>query len=107
MTHTMHTQPTRTIALGAAAGLALIAGIALRVNDEPQGQRARVAAEATALADWARSEGLSGLSPASLGVAPQSTPDVATRIQSERAAIAEWARREGLSGLSPASLAPR
>jgi hypothetical protein len=49
---------------------------------------------------------MSGLSPASLSVSPQSTPDLATRLQLERTAIAEWARSQGLSGLSPVSLAP-
>jgi hypothetical protein len=107
MTHTKHTQSTRTtIALGAAAGLALIGGIAFRVDDQPQAQRSRVVAESKAVADWARTQGLVGLSPASLNVAPQSTPDLATRLQSERTAIADWARSQGLSGLSPVSLAP-
>jgi hypothetical protein len=107
MTHTKHTQSTRTtIALGAAAGLALIAGIAVRVDDQPQAQRSRVAAESNAVAEWADSWGLSGLSPASLTVVPRSAPDLQTRIQLERTAIAEWARSQGLSGLSPASLAP-
>ena len=107
MTHTKHTQSTRTtIALGAAAGLALIAGIAVRVDDQTQGQRSRVAAESHAVAEWADSQGLFGLSPASLSVAPRSAPDLEARIQLERTAIAEWARTQGLSGLSPASLAP-
>jgi hypothetical protein len=107
MTHTKHTQSTRTtIALWAAAGLALIAGIALRVDDQPQGQRSHVAAESNAVAEWARTQGLTGLSPASLSVTPRSAPDLETRIQLERTAIAEWARTQGLSGLSPVSLAP-
>jgi hypothetical protein len=107
MTHTTHTQSTRTtIALGAAAGLALVAGIAFRVADQPQPERSAIAIESHAVAEWASSQGLSGLSPASLRVVPSSTPDFETRVQMERAAIAEWASRQGLSGLSPASLAP-
>ena len=99
MTHTTHTQSTRTrIALGAAAGIALIASIAVRIDDQPQGPRSREAAESNAIADWARSQNLTGLSPASLGAAPRSAP--ALDVQ-----IAEWARSQGLSGLSPASLA--
>ena len=107
MTHTKHTQSTRTtVALGAAAGLALVAGIALRVDDPPQGPRSHVAAESNAVADWARTQGLTGLSPASLSGAPRSAPDPEARIQLERTATAEWARTQGLSGLSPVSLAP-
>jgi hypothetical protein len=107
MTHTKHTQSTRTtIALGAAAGLAVVASLAVRVDDEPRGQRAHVAAQSNAVAEWAFSEGLTGLSPASLSVTPRSAPDLATRLQLERTAIAEWARTQGLSGLSPVSLAP-
>ena len=106
MTHTKHTQSTRTtIALGAAAGLALIAGIALRVDDQSQGQRSNLAVTSNAVAVWAQRQGLSGLSPASLSV-DRSAPDLETRIQLERTAIAEWTRRQGLSGLSPVSLTP-
>jgi hypothetical protein len=53
------------------------------------------AADLAAIADWARAEGLTGLSPTSLR--PSAAPD---------AAIADWARAEGLTGLSPASLKP-
>ena len=107
MTHTKHTQSTRTtIALGAAAGLAVVASLAVRVSDQSQGQRSHVAAESNAVADWARSQSLTGLSPASLRGTPRSAPDLETRIQLERTAIAEWARTQSLSGLSPVSLAP-
>jgi hypothetical protein len=107
MTHTKHTQSARTtIALSAAAGLALIAGIALRADEQPHGRATGQAKESIAVAVWARNEGLTGLSPASLTIAPQTAPDLATRVQLERTAIAEWARNQHLSGLSPASLAP-
>jgi hypothetical protein len=107
MTHTKHTQPTRTkIAIGAVAGLALIAGLAVRADGQPQTQHSRVTAETNTVADWARAQGLTGLSPASLRVASQAAPDLATQLELERDAIAEWARSQGLSGLSPASLAP-
>ena len=107
MTHTTHTPSTRTsIALGAVTGLALIAGIALRVDDPPQVQRSHVVAESNAVAEWARTQGLTGLSSASLSVTPRSAPENETRIQLERTAIAEWARTQGLSGLSPVSVAP-
>ena len=108
MTNTKHTQSTRTtIALGAAAGLALIAGIAVRVDDQPQAQRSRVVAETSAIAEWANAQGMSGLSPASLRVAPLSATDLEASIQLERLAIADWASTQGLSGLSPVSLAPK
>ncbi len=53
-----------------------------------------------AIAEMARANGLTGLSPASLA------PSTATRTYSDNAAIADWARSEGLTGLSPTSLAP-
>ena len=107
MTNTTHTQSTRTrIALGTAAGLALIAGIVVRVDDQPQAERSRVAAETSAIAEWANAQGMSGLSPASLRIGQPADPDLETRIQLERTAIAEWARPQNLTGLSPASLAP-
>jgi hypothetical protein len=108
MTNTKHTQSTRTtIALGAAAGLAVVASFAVRVGDQSLPSGAGTATESHAIAVWARNEGLTGLSPASLRFAPRSTTDLEASIQSERLAIADWARTHGLSGLSPASLAPR
>ena len=50
-----------------------------------------------AIAEMARTNGLTGLSPASL--APTSD------VYGDSGAIADWARANGLSGLSPASLA--
>ena len=105
MTHTKQNRSTRTtISLGAAAGLALIAGIAPRVDDQPPAQHANVAVESYSVAAWAQSESLSGLSPASLRDVRSSDPETLNRL--ERAAIGDWARNQGLSGLSPASLAP-
>lgn len=107
MTNTKHTQSTRTtIALGAAAGLAVVASLAVRVGDQSPPSGTGTATESRAIAEWARSEGLTGLSPASLRVAPRSATDLEASIQLERMAIADWARSQGLSGLSPASLAP-
>ena len=107
MTNTKHTQSTRTsVVLGAAAGLALIAGIAVRVDDQPHAQRSRVAAQTSAIAEWANAQGMSGLSPASLSGGQTGDSDLEARIQLERTAIAEWARPQNLTGLSPASLAP-
>ena len=108
MTNTKHTQTTRrNIALGAAVGLVLIAGIAVRVDAEPQPQRSHEAViESNAIAEWARAEGMAGLSPASLSTGETGEPDLQARIQLERTAIAEWARANGMTGLSPASMAP-
>ena len=107
MTNTKHNQSTRTrIALGAAAGLALVAGIAVRVDDQPHAQRSRIAAETSAIAEWANAQGMSGLSPASLRIGQTGDSDQEARIQRERTAIAEWAHSQNLSGLSPASLTP-
>ena len=107
MTNTTHTQSTRTtIALGAAAGLAVIASLAVRVGDQSPSLGADTAAESHAIAEWAHGQGLTGLSPASLTAAPSLGTDLDARIQQERAAIAEWARPQNLTGLSPASLAP-
>jgi hypothetical protein len=51
-----------------------------------------------AIAEMARANGLTGLSPASLSPTVMAArPD---------AAIADWARANGMTGLSPASLAP-
>ena len=107
MTYTKHTQSTRTsIVLGAAAGLALIAGIAVRVDDQPSALRSREVAETSAIAEWANAQGMSGLSPASLRIGQPDDSNLEARIQLERIAIAEWARPQNLTGLSPASLAP-
>ncbi len=53
-----------------------------------------------AIAEMARANGLTGLSPASL------SPTAVRSVYGDSAAIADWARANGLSGLSPASLAP-
>lgn len=52
-----------------------------------------------ALAEWARANRMTGLSPASLA-------STAAAWYGDHAAIADWARSNGLTGLSPASLAP-
>jgi hypothetical protein len=106
MTQTNHRPSTRTIVLSAAVGLALAASIASRADGQSSAPGARPVAESRAVAVWARNEGLSGLSPASLSVAPGPAIDLDARVQLERTAIAVWARNEGLGGLSPTSLGP-
>ena len=51
-----------------------------------------------AIAEMARANGLTGLSPASLSSV--------SSVYSDGDAVADWARANGLSGLSPASLTP-
>src|SRR5688572_21425362 len=100
MTNTTHPRSARsTILFGAVAGLALVAGLAVRVADAAPASGPGTATHSHAIAEWADSQGLSGLSPASLSALTPSA--LALDVQ-----IAEWARRQGLSGLSPASLAP-
>jgi hypothetical protein len=60
-------------------------------------------AELSAIADYARAHGLSGLSPASLTPIATDDPVVDTAPYAELSAIADYARAHGLSGLSPAS----
>lgn len=55
-------------------------------------------ADHPAIAEMARANGLTGLSPASLASA--------SSAYSDGDAVADWARANGLSGLSPASLTP-
>ena len=99
MTNTPHPKSARsTILFGAVAGVALVAGLAVRIDDAPASGSGS-ATQTHAIAEWAGSQGLGGLSPASLSAAPRSV--TALDVQ-----IAEWARSQGLSGLSPASLAP-
>jgi hypothetical protein len=59
-----------------------------------------------AVAIMARTNGLTGLSPASLQPADRDLDDVWARRSEELAAIAEAAVAGGLTGLSPASLRP-
>jgi hypothetical protein len=61
---------------------------------------ARPYEDLSAIADYARAHGLSGLSPVSLH------PVVNTSPYDDLWAIADYARAHGLSGLSPASLTP-
>jgi hypothetical protein len=102
-----HTRIRRTVAVAVAGvSVGLAATIAVAAGTGPDTRPASYhPAERAAIADWARTENLSGLSPASLQ--PQSrqygwTP----RLAAEMAAIADFAREQGLSGLSPASMQP-
>lgn len=63
------------------------------------------ALERAAIAEWATTNGLTGLSPAALTPNERPAGFDASRA-AELQAIAEFARAEGLTGLSPASLQP-
>ena len=100
-----HSRIARIVAVVVAGGAVGLAGtIAVAgAGDEPSRQSVRQRAAAQAeLADWARANGVTGLSPASLSA---TNPELASRA-ADLQAIAEWARSEGLVGLSPASLRP-
>src|SRR5688572_26628369 len=100
MAHPTHPQSVRsTILFGARAGLTVGAGLAVRVAAAAAASGPGTAIPPLEIAERAGSQGLTGLSPASLGAPPLSAP-------ARDAQIADWARTQGLSGLSPASLAP-
>ena len=87
------------VALAAALGLAAYGGDEESGVEVSRGQPQQATAELAGIAEWADSEGLTGLSPASLTVI-----DPNRQATAELAGIAEWADSEGLTGLSPASL---
>jgi len=105
--HTSSSVPTTGVSTGRPRLRALVGGVIL-VGGLTFGIGAAIAQDSTAadptvgdrpaIADWARVNGMTGLSPASL--AP-----IAVGYE-DNAAIADWARANGLTGLSPASLAP-
>lgn len=85
-------------------GVVIIGGLTFGIGavlaQESAVQVGPAVADHGAIAEMARINGLSGLSPASLASAPVSA------WYGEDAAIAAWARSNGLAGLSPASLTP-
>lgn len=58
-----------------------------------------------AIAEWAKVNDVTGLSPASVSSANRNSETEAD-VTADYRAIAEYARTAGLSGLSPASLSP-
>ena len=76
--------------------------LAIAATRPPQLAPQQQNAEFAALAEWAKAQHLTGLSPASLGARNRNlNPEAGC---ADLAAIAEFAVTEGLSGLSPASL---
>jgi hypothetical protein len=86
-----------------AGALAGVVGVGALVGANPSTPALRADSdEHRAIVDFARTNGLTGLSPASLTPQPS---ELRTRA-AELAAIAEFARTNGLTGLSPASMGP-
>ena len=107
-TRPIHRRIGRTVAVVVAGSIVGVAGtlaIVAAADHPAQPADRRQAPARAAIAEWARSQNLTGLSPASLG-APHQDLDVDARRAAELAAIIEFAVAEGLSGLSPASLRP-
>jgi hypothetical protein len=104
-----HHRIGRATAVAVAGGVLGVCTTFAIVSAEQSAQPAsRSSLETRAVAEWARSHGLTGLSPASLA-APERDTDAESDVDAraaEMAAIAEFAVEEGLTGLSPASLGP-
>ncbi len=90
----------RALVGGVVAIGGLTFGIGAALAQDPAVQVGPAVADHGAIAEMARSNGLSGLSPASLASIPVSA------WYGDDAAIAAWARSNGLTGLSPASVTP-
>jgi hypothetical protein len=93
----------RNLVGGVVAIGALTFGIGAVLAQEPGGRDDPAVTDHPAIAEMARSDGLTGLSPASLSPSPSPRELVG---YGDNAAIAEWATANGLTGLSPASLTP-
>lgn len=97
----------KVVALSATAGITLFSSVAhaYRQDRTPLNPAVEDHRYDSAIAEWARANDLSGLSPSSLSPTRLPTLDNATRIRAgELAAIAAWAKENGYTGLSPASL---
>jgi hypothetical protein len=89
----------RTLVGGVIAVGAVTFGIGAALAQEAPSSVPAVA-DHPAIAEMARADGLTGLSPASLSATAVSAG------YGDSAAIADWSRTNGLTGLSPASLTP-
>jgi hypothetical protein len=102
--HSTHRRIGRTAAVVVAGTVFGVASTFAIANAERSTEVApqKDATERAAVAEWARTQHLTGLSPASLVAVPD--PVVESDIVAQLAAIAEFAREQGLTGLSPASM---
>ena len=100
-THSRFGRVAAVSAVVVAGALSGVLGVGALVGADESAPTLRVDSdEHRAIAEFARTNDLTGLSPASL--TPQSS-EFAVRA-AELEAIAEYARANGLTGLSPASL---
>jgi hypothetical protein len=102
---TRRTTITRLVAVVVAGTSVGIAGAYAVAADDVSPAHVEQQVERDQAAEWARANGVSGLSPASVTpvVSPEeSNADLASQLRQ----IAAWASAEGLAGLSPASLTP-
>jgi hypothetical protein len=102
-------------ALSTAAVIAVTAVVVQTTNDDTLATTGPADPPATAivtapqeLSAYARSQGLTGLSPASLSLGRSAAlaPSEAMAVYQTYRDVARYAHANGLSGLSPASLAP-
>ncbi len=89
---------TRTFVAGGIVAGCLAVGIGIAAAQQPAVRSDSV--DQTTVAQWARDQHLSGLSPSSL--TGSATTPASTAI--DQSTIAEWARRNNLTGFSPSSL---
>lgn len=91
----------RTAAAAAVVAATCLTGAAVAApHDKAPRSLHPVAVDQSEVTAWARSEGLTGLSPASLSAVPAPGAPI------DQSDVAAWARSKGLTGLSPASLRP-
>jgi len=94
----------RVLAVAVAGALAGVTGaLVAAADEEPAHSIDQYQEDRETIAEWAKANHLSGLSPASVSPAERSAEDWA-RLADEYRMIAEFARDQGLTGLSPASM---
>jgi hypothetical protein len=98
-----HSHIARVLAVAVAGTVVGVTGAVAAADDGPSRSVDYHLEDRRAIGEWAKANGLSGLSPASVSTADRDAKDWA-RLAVEYRAIVEFARSEGLSGLSPASV---
>jgi hypothetical protein len=102
----IHSRIGRVLAVAVAGTVVGVTGALAVAADDGQSRSVdHHQQDRTAIAEWAKANDLSGLSPTSVSTADRDATDWA-RLAAEYRAIAEFIRGEGLSGLSPASVEP-
>ena len=100
----IHTRIGRVLAVAVAGTLVGVTGAMVAAADDgPSHSIDQHKKDREAIAEWAETNGLSGLSPTSVSTVERSAEDWA-QLAAEYRAIVEFSRNEGLSGLSPASV---